>query len=133
MDAIASRRKGTPAAVALPMEIRPASRSLPLASANYQTVARVGDVPEGQGRLVEAGGRLIALFLDGGRYYAIDDACPHQGAPLSDGIVFDRSVTCTWHGWRFSLEDGRHLEGSRCRVATYPVRVVGEEIQVAVD
>jgi nitrite reductase (NADH) small subunit/3-phenylpropionate/trans-cinnamate dioxygenase ferredoxin subunit len=106
-----------------------------VSEANFKTVARVGDIPEGQGRLVELDGLYIALFHCGGQYYAIDDACPHQGAPLSDGIVFDqeRSVTCTWHGWRFSLEDGRHLDGSRCRVATYPVRVEDGEIQISVD
>lgn len=97
----------------------------------FQTVAKVGEVPEGQGRVFEVDGRMIAVFFDQGRYFAIDDACPHQGAPLSDGIVFDKTVTCTWHGWRFSLEDGRHLEGTRCRVGTYPVRVEGDAIQVA--
>ncbi len=98
----------------------------------FQTVARVGEIPEGEGRVFEVEDRMIAVFLDQGHYYAIDDACPHQGAPLSDGVVFDKSVTCTWHGWRFSLEDGRHLEGTRCRVSTYPVRVEGDEIQVSV-
>ena len=109
------------------------SRSLAVPAETFHTVARVGEIPESQGRVVEVEGRMIAVFLDEGKYYAIDDACPHQGAPLSDGIVFDKSVTCTWHGWRFSLVNGRHLDGSRCRVATYPVRVVADEIQVAVD
>jgi nitrite reductase (NADH) small subunit/3-phenylpropionate/trans-cinnamate dioxygenase ferredoxin subunit len=99
----------------------------------FQTVARVGEIPEDQGQVFEVGGRLIAVFNTGGQYYAIDDACPHQGAPLSDGIVFDKSVTCTWHGWRFSLESGKHLDGSRCRVATYPVLLEGEEIKVGIE
>lgn len=103
-----------------------------MASESFQTVANVGEIPADQGRVFEVDGQMIAVFLEGGQYYAIDDACPHQGAPLSDGIVFDKSVTCTWHGWRFSLETGRHLDGSRCRVGTYPVRVVGDEIQVSV-
>lgn len=98
---------------------------------NFHTVATIAEIPDGQGRVFEVNDRLIAVFQDGGQFYAIDDACPHQGAPLSDGIVFDKSVTCTWHGWRFSLEDGRHLDGSRCRVATYRVRIEGEQIQVA--
>jgi nitrite reductase (NADH) small subunit/3-phenylpropionate/trans-cinnamate dioxygenase ferredoxin subunit len=98
----------------------------------FTPVARVGEIPEGLGQVFEVNGRMIAVFLDAGQYYAIDDACPHQGAPLSDGVVFDRTVTCTWHGWRFSLETGKHLEGSRCRVATYPVRVEGDSIEVAV-
>jgi nitrite reductase (NADH) small subunit/3-phenylpropionate/trans-cinnamate dioxygenase ferredoxin subunit len=78
---------------------------------------------------------MIAVFLDQGRYYAIDDACPHQGAPLSDGLVFDKCVTCTWHGWRFSLEDGSWLDSrkGRIRVGTYPVRVENNEIQISVS
>jgi nitrite reductase (NADH) small subunit/3-phenylpropionate/trans-cinnamate dioxygenase ferredoxin subunit len=106
-----------------------------LSDATYHTVARVGEIVEGRGLAVEIDGRPIAVFLDGGKYYAIDDHCPHQGAPLSDGIVFDCSVTCSWHGWRFSLDDGRWLDSprSRTRVGTYPVRVVDEEIQVSVS
>ena len=115
--------------------IRPRGAPLAVSSATFHAVAKVGEIPEGQGRVFEVDGRLIAVFQAGGEYYALDDACPHQGAQLSDGVVYDvdRSVTCTWHGWRFSLEDGRHLEGSRCRVATYPVRVEGDAIQVGVD
>ena len=110
-------------------------RVVALSTATFHTVARVGEVPEGQGRAFEVDGRMIAVFQDQGEYYAIDDACPHQGAPLSDGIVFDKSVTCTWHGWRFCLKDGHWLDSmkSRVRVGTYPVRVVDGEIQVSVD
>ncbi len=100
----------------------------------YYTVARVGEIPEGEGRPFEVEDRIIAVILDGGVYYAIDDHCPHQGAPLCDGLVMDRTVTCTWHGWRFSLEDGRWLDSpkSKVRIGSYPVRVEGDEIQVLV-
>jgi nitrite reductase (NADH) small subunit/3-phenylpropionate/trans-cinnamate dioxygenase ferredoxin subunit len=110
-------------------------RSRLVSQQTFHAVARVGEIPEGQGRAFEIEGRMIAVFQDGGQYYAIDDTCPHQGAPLADGIVFDRTVTCTWHGWRFSLEDGCWLDSrkSKIRVGTYPVRVVGDEIQVAVE
>ncbi len=106
-----------------------------LSEENYQTVAKVADLAEGRGLSVVVDGTPIAVFLEGGNYYAIDDNCPHQGAPLSDGIVFDKSVTCSWHGWRFSLENGCWLDSpkSRTKVGTYPVRVVGDEIQIAVS
>lgn len=104
-----------------------------MAEDRYLTVAKVGEIPEGQGRYFDVEGVIVAVFLDQGRYFALEDCCPHQGAPLSDGVVFDRSVTCTWHGWRFSLEDGRHLDGSKARVASYPVRVVDDEVQVSID
>ena len=97
----------------------------------YRTLARVGDLAGGTGRSFEVDGHVVALFLDEGTYYATDDACPHRGIPLCDGIVLDRTVTCTWHGWCFSLVDGRNVNGERARVDTYPVRVVGDEVQVA--
>ena len=99
----------------------------------YQTVAKVGEIPEGEGRSFEVEGRMVAVFLEvGGTYRALDDSCPHQGAPLCDGLVDAGTVTCTWHGWRFSLEDGRWLDSpkSKVQVETYPVRVEGDEIQV---
>jgi nitrite reductase (NADH) small subunit/3-phenylpropionate/trans-cinnamate dioxygenase ferredoxin subunit len=107
-------------------------RSPALSAETFHTVARVGEIPEGEGRPFEVDGRMIAVFREGDRYYALDDVCPHQGAPLSDGIVEDKCVTCTWHGWRFSLQDGRWMDSPRTRVPCYPVRVVGEEIQVGV-
>ncbi|MHC5538496.1 Rieske (2Fe-2S) protein [Singulisphaera rosea] len=100
---------------------------------NYQTVARVGEIVEGRGHPAEVDGRPIAVFLESGEYYAIDDICPHKGLPLHDGIVYDKSVTCLWHGWRFSLVDGRHIGGFRTCVGSYPTRVVGDEIQVRID
>ena len=98
----------------------------------FHTVGRVGEIEEGRGQPFEVAGRVIAVFLDEGQYYAIDDACPHQGAPLCDGIVANQTVTCTWHGWCFRLTDGRWVDNPRVLVGTYPVRVVGDEIQVRI-
>lgn len=103
-----------------------------MSEGTYQTVAKVGEVPEGGGFPVEVEGRPIAVIMDQGTYYAIDDTCPHQGAPLCDGMVSEKTITCTWHGWQFSLEDGRWLDSPRIKIGTYPVRVVGDEIQVLV-
>jgi nitrite reductase (NADH) small subunit/3-phenylpropionate/trans-cinnamate dioxygenase ferredoxin subunit len=99
----------------------------------YHTVARVGEIAEERGVRVEIDGRAVAVFLERGIYYAIDDTCPHKGTPLSGGIVYDRSVICPGHAWRIGLEDGRALDhcGGRIRIGTYPVRVVGDEIQIA--
>ncbi len=101
-----------------------------MSSEGYQTVARVGAVVEGQGRPFQAAGRAIALFLSEGAYYALDDVCPHQGFPLNDGIVCGATVSCLAHDWRFDLNDGSWFEDAHLRVRTYPVRVVGDEIQV---
>ncbi|RMG34552.1 MAG: nitrite reductase [Planctomycetota bacterium] len=100
----------------------------------YRTVARLGEIPEGEGRAYVVAGRLIAVFHVDGRYFAIDDTCPHAGASLAGGRLEGRVVYCPWHAWRFSIEDGLWMDNPRSNIRTgcYRVRVVGEEIQVAV-
>jgi len=98
----------------------------------FVTVARVGDVPAGQGRLVRAGDREIALFFVEGRYYAMDDCCPHAGAPLHTGELSEGLVVCDRHRWAFRLSDGRSPDAPTLRAESYEVRVAGDEIQVAV-
>lgn len=100
----------------------------------FVTVAKVGDIPEGQGRSFPVGGTMVGVFLSCGRYLAINDFCPHMGASLADGHVEDNAVMCPWHAWRFSLLDGTWLDNSRSaiRSACYDVRVEGEDIQVRV-
>ncbi len=100
--------------------------------AEYHTVGRVGDLAEGKGRAVEVAGKLVGLFLVGGRYYAIDDVCPHMGASLSEGEIEGGVVTCPWHAWRFRVADGTWADNPRIRIGSYPVRVVGEDIQVEI-
>ena len=100
--------------------------------AEFQTVCRVGELAEGQGKTVVLGPKLIALFLEQGQYFAIDDVCPHMGASLSGGYVEQGIVTCPWHAWRFRLCDGAWADNLRgkLRIGCYPVRVVGDEVQV---
>jgi nitrite reductase (NADH) small subunit/3-phenylpropionate/trans-cinnamate dioxygenase ferredoxin subunit len=96
----------------------------------FKTVGRVGELPEGQGKAVEVGNKLVAVFCVGGRYCAIDDVCPHMGASLSEGSVEDGIVTCPWHGWRFRLADGAWADNPRIKIGSYAVQVVDGEIQV---
>jgi nitrite reductase/ring-hydroxylating ferredoxin subunit len=46
------------------------------------TVGRVEDVPPGRGATVELmDGKELALYNVGGQFYAIENFCPHRGAP----------------------------------------------------
>src|SRR5437879_4797736 len=74
--------------------------------ADFQTVARVGEIPEGEGRSFEVAGRMIAVFQVGGKYSAIYDTCPHMGASLASGYVENGGVMCPWHAWRFCVTTG---------------------------
>ncbi|WP_233579034.1 Rieske (2Fe-2S) protein [Tautonia sociabilis] len=74
---------------------------------NPQPVCRSDAIPEGTGRLVRVSGREVAVFNDGGRFFAVLDRCPHAGASLARGWVEEGAVVCPLHRWRFRLEDGR--------------------------
>ncbi len=98
----------------------------------FTTVAKVGSIPEGRGETFAVGGRLVAVFNDGGEYRAIDDVCPHQGASLGEGEVHDGVVACPWHAWRFDVCDGTWWDNPKLKVDAFEVRIQGDDIQVRV-
>lgn len=98
----------------------------------FTTVAKVGDIPEGEGRAYAVNGRMVAVFLEKGTYQAIDDFCPHMGASLAGGYVEDGMVSCPWHAWRFKTCDGTWCDNPKISIDSFAVQVHGDEIQVSV-
>ncbi|TWT41609.1 Rieske (2Fe-2S) protein [Botrimarina hoheduenensis] len=106
--------------------------SVPAGEDEFITVAKLGDLAEGEGRTVEVGNRLVALFLHQGQHLAIDDFCPHQGASLGAGCLDEEgAVACPWHGWRFRMTDGTWCDNPRIGVDRFAVRIAGDEVQVS--
>ncbi len=103
--------------------------------AEFQTVALVGDIPLGEGRAYPVNGLMVAVFHLPEGYTAINDTCPHMGASLAEGYLENTAVTCPWHAWRFCVKEGTWLDNPKGKVhlQTFPVRVVGNEIQVLVE
>ncbi len=96
-------------------------------------VAETKDLPPGSGMAVEVEGRQLAIFNVDGKYFAIDDTCPHSGGPLSEGDLEGEQVVCPWHGAIFDLKDGSVQcppadEGVGC----YRVEVDGDDIKVEI-
>lgn len=89
-------------------------------------------IPVGEGRAYVVDGRTIAVFRQrDGRLFATDNACPHRGGPLADGIVGAGKVICPLHSWAFDLESGRCASGEApTNMRTYPVRQVEGRIVV---
>jgi len=42
-----------------------------------------------------------------GRAFALQDACPHRGMPLSCGWFDGGEVECSYHGWKFDAHTGQ--------------------------
>ena len=51
-------------------------------------IGRADALRDGDRRIVDVGGRSIGVFNVGGRYYALRNACPHQGGPLCAGQLW---------------------------------------------
>ncbi|HYM68134.1 MAG TPA: Rieske (2Fe-2S) protein [bacterium] len=103
-------------------------------------VGRVAELPPGSRKVVVVDGRSIGVFNIRGRFFALRNRCPHQGAPLCLGKIKgttlpgkpyervyardDEIIQCPWHGWEFEIETGRtYFNPHRMRVKTYDVTV----------
>ena len=97
------------------------------------TVGRVEDVPEGRGATVELlEGTELALYHVNGKFYAIENFCPHKGAPLADGELRGHTIECAWHGWLFDVRTGSCLNRPSEPVETYEVVIEDGWIKIRV-
>jgi len=53
---------------------------------------------------------LVLGRTDDGKSFAMRDACPHRGIPLSYGRFDGKSVECSYHGWKFDGCSGQCVE-----------------------
>ena len=73
---------------------------------------------------------VLLVRTDSG-YRAVQARCPHYGAPLVEGCVYEHRIYCPWHRAAFDLDDG-----SVCRppaldpLKTWPVETGGGLVRV---
>ena len=112
-------------------------------------VGRVADLPPGSRRLVQAGRFGVGVFNVNGRFYALNNHCPHAGGPLCLGevtgtteeagaykVIWVRQgeiVSCPWHAWEFDIATGRTITEPTKAVRTYPVRVEDDQVILETD
>ena len=91
---------------------------------NWIDIGALTDIPPQGARVVKTAEGCVAVFRTAeDQVFAIDDACPHKGGPLSEGIVHGNAVTCPLHAWVFSLETGMAQGADEGAVNSYPARV----------
>ena len=86
-------------------------------------VGQAADVPVGEGRVVEAEGKTLALFNVDGAFYALDNDCPHRGGPLGEGDLDGTVVVCPWHAWRWDVKTGANVNNPAVMMPCFPVSV----------
>jgi nitrite reductase/ring-hydroxylating ferredoxin subunit len=73
--------------------------------------------------LLHLGSRWVVLFNVDGLLYAIDDACPHQGASLGGGKLEGHVIQCPAHGLRFDITSGCLRNVPHVRMTVYPIHI----------
>ncbi len=102
--------------------------------AEWHRVASPADIDEDDPVGIEVGTRTIAVFKVGDTFYATDGICPHAFAELSQGFVDGEEVECPLHQARFHIPTGKVMSAPATEdLRTYPVKVDGEDIYVAVE
>lgn len=125
----------------------------------WTEVAKVGDIAAGGLKFVKLGGAQAALANCDGTFFAVGRRCGHMNAPLDQGTLAGFVLTCPLHYAQFDVRDGtvlaypldryfgaeplpaaaRHVLDVEQRLqrkirvdslATWPVRVTGESIEV---
>jgi len=86
-------------------------------------VLEVGDLAEGEGCVVQAGIKKIALFRVDGQYHAIQNHCPHAGGFLGLGDLSGTQLVCPRHAWVFDVASGNCLSNPRYCVKQYRTRL----------
>ena len=96
-------------------------------------VAKAAELAPGSVLRVDVAGKAIAIYNLDGTYYATDDICTHAYASLAEGFLDGATIECPLHGAQFSIKTGEALSPPASEpLATYAVRVEGEDILVAV-
>lgn len=85
-----------------------ARKSLPNGadSEGFIPVIHEGDLLEGHGQTVAAHRTALALFHANGIYYATDDACSHEDAPLGEGEIRGHTVAGPYRDRVFDFTTG---------------------------
>ena len=106
------------------------------------------ELKDGSKKKISVRGRAILLAKVEGKYYAVDNRCPHFGGDLSKGKLDGYTIICPKHGTEFDLRDGHVIRwtdwsGIKLNLAkvfkspraleTYPVKADGDKIIVEIE
>jgi nitrite reductase/ring-hydroxylating ferredoxin subunit len=93
----------------------------------WTSLCELGELQEGKGKYVEIDGFQLAVFLNAGDVFVIDNYCPHAGGNLAGGYVDDGCAVCPWHYWAFRLNNGQLRDSPGVTVRTYKTRLIDHQ------
>lgn len=100
---------------------------------NWKKICLVTDIPQLGARVVKHPAGDIAIFRNAeDEVFALHDKCPHKGGPLSQGIVYGKTVACPLHGWQIGLACGQAVAPDEGCAKRFEVKVESGEVHLSV-
>lgn len=102
--------------------------------AEFQRVAAASDVPPGEMLTVEVNGEEVVVANVDGEFVCFSNSCSHRQGPLGDGLLLEGGIVeCPFHGGQFNVRTGEVVQAPPSEpIPTYPVRIDGDDVSVAV-
>lgn len=101
---------------------------------DFITIAKTTDVKPGAMKTFTVNGKRVLIANLEGTFFATQDLCTHDNGTLADGELVDGEIECPRHGARFDAKTGRVMAlPAMFPIKTFPVRVDGESVQVAME
>ena len=100
---------------------------------NFVKATNTNDLKPGENKVVNVDGTDVALFNVDGEFFAISNTCLHRGGPLGEGFLEGDVVSCPWHGWRYNVKTGQNVMLPTAKVASYAVKIEGDDVLVSID
>jgi len=100
-------------------------------------LAKVSEIPAGERKLVKVNGVDVAVFHVEGRFFALNNSCPHRQGPLIRGALENWgegpvcAVRCPMHGWKFDLATG-DSHGRPAHATVYPLTQRDDELYIEI-
>ncbi len=102
--------------------------------------ASAAEIVQGAMKKVNVNGKVILLANVGGKFYALNNACPHSGGSLADGKLNGEIIACPKHGAQFDLKTGEAVGKAKIaffqtmpkNAGCYEVKINGSDVMIGI-
>lgn len=110
------------------------SRAVELEAQGFVAVCQKSEIPGMLPKRVEIEGRGVLIIRQLMRVRAVDEACPHRGFSMAQGLVLGPELMCPVHRYGFDIVTGECRTHPSCPpVSVHEVEVVEGTVYVRVD
>jgi 3-phenylpropionate/trans-cinnamate dioxygenase ferredoxin component len=102
------------------------------AMSEFVAVARIGEIEEGEVKVVRVGDAPIGLTKVEGEFFAFADVCTHDDGPVAEGELDEYIIECPRHGAKFDIRTGKARQlPAVTPIPVYAVKVEGDTVLVS--